>query len=402
MTRTIFNSLGSNFGANVAMASFNQPSPHARAQLVAFLETRYSGKVTLTYKGRDALALALTAIKQHGQKRQVVVTAFTCFTVYQAIRTAGLTPVYLDIAPGNLNFSSQDLASCLSKNHEVGAVIIQNTLGFPVDMVAISRICQQAKVALIEDLAHSIGAVYDAGHEAGMVGDFTILSFSQDKVVDGVSGGAVIVRNEVYDNSVLSPRSRLPLPPGLYWRDRLYPFFTTIIRKTYPVGLGKVIHKLLKALNWLPRPVGQRSYIDYELPSWHCQLILRQFQMLAQTMQHRRKLAKIYAQRLDPHFLIPQPTNQIEQAACLRFPIWVNGRDRLVNALRKNGFYLSDIWYDAPIAPRKYLAKTDYRNGQCPQAEAMAEHIFNLPTHQNISVEQAKKLVTLVNHHANE
>jgi len=62
-------------------------------------------------------------------------------------------------------------------------------------------LCQENKIVLIEDLAIQL-VLFIPKKEAGTVGDFTILSFSQDKVIDGISGGALIVRNTLYNHKV--------------------------------------------------------------------------------------------------------------------------------------------------------------------------------------------------------
>lgn len=181
---SIFNSLGSNYDFKfVLKALFSR----REGDLKKFLESKYQGKVTLTYKGRDALELALADLPKESL---VGINGFTCFAVYEAIKKAGHQALYLDIEKGELNFSADTLKRAVN----VKAVIIQNTLGYPCDIEKIAQICQENKIILIEDLAHSVGTRYKNGVEAGMIGDYVALSFSQDKMIDAVSGGALIER----------------------------------------------------------------------------------------------------------------------------------------------------------------------------------------------------------------
>ena len=185
---TIFNSLGSNYNFGfVLKALFSKGGK----DLKAFLEKKYYGKATILYKGREAIELAL---KDLPKTSFVAINGFTCFAVYGAIKKAGMQVEYLDIEKGDLNFSAKTLDQKLRNNPKIKAVIIQNTLGYPCDIENISKICKEKKIILIEDLAHSIGARYENGEEAGMIGDFVVLSFSQDKMIDSVSGGALIER----------------------------------------------------------------------------------------------------------------------------------------------------------------------------------------------------------------
>lgn len=181
---SIFNSLGSNYDFNFVLKSLFSPG---NDDLKSFLENKYKGQVTLVYKGREAIELALGNINKGSL---VGINGFICFAVYEAIKKAGMEVEYLDIEKGELNFSAETLKKAVN----VKAVIVQNTLGYPCDIEKIAQICKEKKIILIEDLAHSIGTRYESGEEAGMVGDFVVLSFSQDKIIDAVSGGALISR----------------------------------------------------------------------------------------------------------------------------------------------------------------------------------------------------------------
>lgn len=186
---SIFNSLGSNYDFNFVLKTLFARGEDSK--LKSFLENKYPGKATLLYKGREAIELGLKSLNLP-KGSFVAINGFTCFAVYDAIKKAGLNVEYLDIEKGDLNFSPESLQAALTKDSKIKAVIIQNTLGFPCDIDNISKICQENKLILIEDLAHSIGTRYENGQEAGTVGDMVILSFSQDKMIDAVSGGALI------------------------------------------------------------------------------------------------------------------------------------------------------------------------------------------------------------------
>lgn len=395
---SIFNSLGSNFTLGSAVqALVSSNSGHTgQDQLKQLLEKRYGGQATLVYKGREALGIGLSALSLPAGS-QVGINGFTCFSVYESIKNAGLEPVYLDIEPDSLNFSLQALKKAHAQTSKFKVVIVQNTLGYPCDIQAISHFCQQQHLILIEDLAHSVGARYDDGQEAGTVGDLVTLSFSQDKVVDAVSGGALVVRSP--DCLKLAvPEPKQAVSSAQSWKDRLYPSLTVKIRFLYPIKLGKLLHWLVKRLHWLPEPLGRTDQNQLQiLPEWHAQLAERKFDQLGQQLKHRQKIAKLYQSSLKPEFLRTGWLQNLDQAVNLRFPIVVQDRAKLIGNLASQGFYLSDIWYDAPIAPPKYTKYSNYLIGSCPEAESTASQILNLPTHLNISVSQANRLVELIN-----
>lgn len=189
---SIFNSLGSNYDLNFVFKTLLlKNNQKYKTELEEYLSEKFKGEVILTYKGRDAIEIALKLLNLP-EGSFVAINGFTCFAVYEAIKKAEHKALYLDIDKGDLNFS----ADTLKRAANVKAVIIQNTLGYPCDIEKIAQVCKENDIILIEDLAHCVGTRYESGVEAGTVGDFVALSFSQDKMIDAVSGGALIKKNE--------------------------------------------------------------------------------------------------------------------------------------------------------------------------------------------------------------
>jgi dTDP-4-amino-4,6-dideoxygalactose transaminase len=293
-----------------------------------------------------------------------------------------------------LNFAPNTLKSELKKNPNIKVVVIQNTLGYPCNIEEIAKICRERKIFLIEDLAHSVGTTYE-GQEAGQVGDFTVLSFSQDKIIDGVSGGALVIRNKDYQQKELPSLEKITNKQQII--DHLYPIFTYAIRTTYRIGVGKLIHAVLKKSGLLSNPMGNQKVDELcALPDWYSSLAYECLQNLQSNLAHRKEIAFVYAKEINPEILMKSIVENIPMSTNLRFPIFVKNRSNIIKHLKSYGIYVSDIWYDAPIAPKKYMNMTDYEN-QCPESEKMSGQILNLPTHQNISKKQAKIIAERVN-----
>lgn len=379
---SIFNSLGSNYTLKtVGAALFTPHKKKYHELLTAYLEKKYKRRVVLTYKGREALTLGLAALTLPKNTR-VAFNGFTCDTIHKTIISAGLTPVAVDIEKGTLHFSAKELQETLKKHPDIKAVIVQNTLGIPCDIGAIAAICKKNSCILIEDLAHSVGATYTTGQEAGAVGDFTVLSFSQDKIIDAISGGAVIVKNGVHYK-----RYTLKTVPKLQQlKDRLYPLLTFIIRQTYPFGFGKLLHFCLKKIHALSQPMTYLNHNNaHGLPAWQCRLALQEFMHLESNLVHRRVIAQIYADHLPSSPLSKKITDHIQRSANLRFPIFTGHRNQLIAYLKKHGIYAADTWYDRIIAYDLVLS------------QQTAETIVNLPTHAAISEKDALHIVSCIN-----
>lgn len=385
---SIFNSLGSNYNAAFALKTlFAGNKKFHHSELISIIENKYSGTALLFYKGREAIEASLKVLGLPAGS-YVAINGFTCYAVVKAIGDAGCKVAYMDI-DSSLNFSANTLLKKLESNSKIKVVIIQNTLGYPCDIKEIQKICTHEKIVLIEDLAHSVGTRYTNGKEAGTVGDITVLSFSQDKIIDGISGGAVIVRNKEYKDIIKNDFANIETHQQL--RDRFYPFFTLLIRKTYPLKVGKVLHRIVKNLNFLSQPMGEMKGKMHILAPWYCQLIKFQFGVLDKNIDHRRKISSVYQKNLPADVLISELVGEIDSSSNLRFPIVIDDRIGLINFLKKNGVYVSDIWYDSPIAPKRYLNLANYK-GECPTAEKISDRILNLPTHINVSLQDAERM----------
>jgi len=390
----IFNSLGSNYDFGYVVKSlFGFGFLDGRKNLKNVLQSRFKGDVELFYKGRQAIEAALR-ISRLRKGEYVAINGFTCYVVYKAIINAGLKVEYLDIDPKGLNFSPEALERAIKRNSKIKAVIVQNTLGYPCDIGNISTICKKNGIVLIEDLAHSVSTIYKSGKEAGRYGDFVALSFSQDKIIDAVSGGALIIRNDKFKNRPNLISEKIPLI--WYLKDRLYPKLTFIIRNSYGLGLGKVMHYFLKKIHLLSTPMEKKREAFHFLPNWHSSLARNYILDLDKDIEHRKKISAIYKEKINSSVLSGELLADLGRSTNIRFPIFVDRRESLIRYLKVNGVHIFDTWYDAPVAPKKFLKFTNYKN-QCPVAEDVSSKIVNLPTHKNISLKEAVFIADKIN-----
>ncbi len=385
--KAIFNSLGSNYDKWFwAKALFCVSNNDEQSKLKQLLEGRYHGTTLLFYKGREAILAALQLSKLP-RVSKVAITGFTCYAVYRAVIDAGHQPVFVDLAPESLNYDNAALNKQLSKHPDIKAIIIQNTLGYTCNIEPIISTAKKHNLIVIEDLAHSIGSTYPDGQKAGTLGDFTAMSFSQDKVVDGISGGALIIRNKKYIDDV-SKLTYAPLGLMQRLRDRFYPVLTCAVRSTYHIGLGKILHAIFKKLHLLSRSVDGVFGVLRPLPKWYCRNILRQFDHQEQIISHRIETAKIYKDILPKDVCVEYDS----PSTYLRFPVAVSNREGLFEYLEKLSIHISDTWYDVPVAPKRYFNKTSYKTGDCPNSDKLTSCLVNLPTHINISKQQAIRI----------
>lgn len=333
-----------------------------RGALQRFLTKKYSGKTVLTKNGRSALALALKAYLQPGDG--VIVNGFTCYAVYEAIKAAGLVPIWADIDKINLNFSEGTLEDAMLNNSsaKVKGIIIQNSLGNPVDIVAIEKFAKKYDLVMIEDLAHCAGVKYPDGREAGTVGVAAALSFGKDKSIDTISGGAIILRNP--SNITIEAPSKAPrISDSL--RARFYPLFGAISRGLSYVRLGGAWMKLLVKIHWVEKSADNRLDLSHKITKFQARLALKQLQELKKSGE-----------------------------SPIRDFYLVHDRAETLKKLRNKGYYFDGFWYERPVSPERYYRKVHFPEKDCPVSVDTARKIINIPTYYSKEdLEPARKII---------
>ena len=138
--------------------------------------------------------------------------------------------------------------------------------------------------------------------------------------------------------------------------------------------------------------------ITQQMSNILARLALHQFRKLDRFHEHRKKLAKIYTEKLSTVAGIElRALNQDSDLAWLRFTIRTKKASELLNAAKKKGIYLGD-WYQTVIAPGDVdMEKTGYRTVECPLAEALTSRSINLPTDRSIRAAEIERILVVIN-----
>lgn len=134
------------------------------------LTTLLDGHETLlTTSARAAIALAFEQIGvQPGD--EVLLPAYHCLAMRAPIESLGATPVFYRL-DAHLDIDLADLKARLGPRSR--ALLTVHFFGFPQDLRAVRKLCDDAHIALIEDCAH---AHYGprSGAQIGRTGDFAV------------------------------------------------------------------------------------------------------------------------------------------------------------------------------------------------------------------------------------
>ncbi|BCS54965.1 DegT/DnrJ/EryC1/StrS aminotransferase family protein [Geobacter sp. SVR] len=223
-------------------------------QLRTAYRTRYCFAVS---SGKAALVLILRALKELFPGRdQVLIPAYTCYSVPAAIARAGLQAVPCDLARGSLDYDFDRLAEHLAGQPPL-CVIATHLFGVPADVERIRNVAARRQVPVVEDAAQAMGAQWN-GRKLGTVGDVGLFSMGRGKAFSTVEGGVILTDNErigtALSNIMVSITGydtgdclkliahaialSLLVHPWLYWLPKSLPFLklgTTDYDPSFPI-----------------------------------------------------------------------------------------------------------------------------------------------------------------------
>ena len=137
--------------------------------------------------GTAALLAALRSLGV-GDGDEVLIPAYACASLNQAVVWAGATPRYIDCDPATLNPDPEDARRKLGPR--TAACVVAHLFGLPADAPAF----RDLGPPLIEDCAQTLGVARD-GLPVGASGDVVVCSFYATKLIAGGEGGMLLARD---------------------------------------------------------------------------------------------------------------------------------------------------------------------------------------------------------------
>lgn len=309
--------------------------------------------------GTDAIVLALKSLGV-GPGDAVFTVSHTAVATVAAIELTGATPTLVDVDAKTCTLDPQKLRDSVAAVAVEGkltpkAVVGVHLYGHPFDIPAISSICRENGLFLIEDCAQAHGATFEGRH-VGTFGDAGTFSFYPTKNLPAFGdGGGVVFRDAGAAETCRALRE-------YGWRER------------YLSGLA-----------------GQNSRLD-ELQA----AILRvRLQRLDEEIATRRAAAAIYDSGLADIVTIPEQHAGVAHAYHL-YVVQCEQRDALKDALAACGVG-TGIHYPLPVHHQKaYQGRVPLGAGGLSVTESLARSILSLPMHGFLSAHDATAVVAAV------
>ncbi|MCX6834198.1 MAG: DegT/DnrJ/EryC1/StrS family aminotransferase, partial [candidate division Zixibacteria bacterium] len=193
--------------------------------------------------GRAALTCLLRVVagKAQSGRDEVVIPAYTCYSVPAAIIRAGLKIRLVEVNLHDLDYDYEQFKNLdLSR---VLAVISCNLFGIPSDVDRLRTVLGSEPICLIDDAAQAMG-VHDGKHLCGCRGDVGIFSLGRGKNLSTYSGGLLVTNDDNMALEIGNAARELPsqslaaevvltskialasllLRPNLYWIPDHLPF----------------------------------------------------------------------------------------------------------------------------------------------------------------------------------
>ena len=367
-----------------ALAGMLSPEDSIRALEDSIRQYFGARHVFLASSGKAALTLSLTALKTSSSRREVVIPAYTCFSVPGAVLSAGLQPVLCDINPSTFDFDHALLEQRLNDN--TLCVVAHHLFGIPSNIERIRSLCRERGIAVIEDAAQAMGVESD-GRKLGTLGDVGVFSLGRGKNITCGSGGIVITNSDRIADEIRKQWPRFESPalsevlsdfaklivmkifirPGLYWLPAALPF----------LRLGQTI---------FPREVFVKR-----LSGMQAGLLRRWQRLLQQSNQRRAETAGWVSRQLS----LPLPSGPSHPY--LRVPILAvtpERRDRIHALAEQRGLGVS-LAYPTPVNEIPEISKM-FDGQHYPSARRVAERILTIPTHQWISKKDTHAILECV------
>lgn len=369
--------------------------PRTTHALGSTLATRLGVKACLPVSsGRAALTLILEALKESASpsRNEVVIPAYTCFSVPSAIVRAGLKIVPCDIDPEHVDFAQTLLPRVVSSR--TLCVVVNHLFGFPARIDQVLAVAREHGAAVVDDAAQSLGATLH-GRQVGTLGDVGFLSLGRGKPLTAIDGGIIILpRSDTLARRLESRVHALPSPARVPWR---------MVAKAlvYSTFLAPERFGIAARLPFVH--VGESRFS----PDFHIgQLSAFQSELAAATLseqpavtERRRAHARVLLEALAP---IPnlRPLAPVEGAdpVYLRLPLRSSAPvvDRLYEELAARRLGASRM-YPTAITGIPGLARHLIPSAPtCAEADRVARSLVTLPTHPLVTAADLDAMIGCV------
>jgi UDP-4-amino-4,6-dideoxy-N-acetyl-beta-L-altrosamine transaminase len=350
--------------------------PHIAAfeeQLAEYCGARYAVAVS---HGTAALQLVCQALELQAGDR-LWTSPMTFAASANCAHYCGAQADFVDIDRRDYNLSVDRLRQRLQQAAQTGKLprilIPVHFAGLSCDMAAIHALAQQYGIAVVEDGCHALGGRYQ-GSPIGccLHSDATVFSFHPVKSITTGEGGAIVTnRLDLYQRLLVLRSHGITRVPEQMAQECHGPWFYDQVAWSY----------------------------NYRITDMQAALGSSQLRRLDAFVARRAALALAY-DRLLAHLPLHLPWHGVGQESAHHVyvvrlhDVWVSKRRILFEWLRSHGVGVN-VHY-LPVHLLSAYRQLGFKEGDFPQAEWYYHGALTLPLYPDLSVEDQKRVVVLL------
>lgn len=317
--------------------------------------------VVAVANGTAALHLASLVLLEKNDK--VLTTPNSFLATSNSILYIGAKPIFVDIAKdGNIDLDLCELE--LKKDSSIKAIYAVSFTGRMLNQEKLKYLKETYNVIILEDNAHSIGAIYDGIKSGSCVNsDCGIFSFHPVKHLTTAEGGAI----------------------------------TTNSKDIYEKLLVLRAHGMVKTPDMKPWEYEMRELgFNYRITDIQCALGLSQLNKQIDFLERRYEIAKTYDQAFGNSLVKPLYTFDGKSSYHL-YVVQVDftklsiSKVELFNKLKEKNIGIQ-VHY-IPINKQPYYIALGYGNENTPVMDKYYEECFSLPMYPLLSDDEQKYVI---------
>ena len=298
--------------------------------------------------GTDSLMLALMAL-EIGPGDEVITPSFTFISTAEVIAFLGATPVFVDIDEQTYTVDPKAVDQAVTNRTK--AIMPVSLFGQPSDMDAINAIAEPKGIAVIEDAAQSLGALYK-GKRSCALSPIASTSFFPAKPLGCYGDGGALF----CDDADLASKLRMLRVHG---QERRY-------------------HH---------RYVGVNSRMD-TIQAAILRVKLRHF---ADEIERRQAAANRYRELLAEKDLVLPYVREASMSVYAQYCIRVPDRERAIARLKEDNIPTA-VYYPVPLHLQKCFSNVPVDRDALKVSERVANSIMALPMSAFITAEQQDRI----------
>lgn len=363
----------------------------------------YEAALARVLRGHEAIAfgagrMALFAILEAleiGEGDEVIMPAYTCVVVPNAVLYRRARPVFVDVRRDDFNLDVDLLERSITRRTR--AILAQHTFGQPCRIDAICDVARRHGLTVIEDVAHAVGGTA-GGRPLGTIADVAFGSTDHSKVFSTGLGGFVATRSAELAARIRTVQMRASTLPasararvalqyaalGVLSRPRLHWLTRMPVEQLTRIGMCFYFLDELQ----LSRP----ARYPVRLPNFAAFVGIRELDRLGANIVHRRSVARRYRE------ILLNDHSELGDGAYLRCSVLVRSPGHWERVL--SPYFTVGRWFSSVAEGRvSNLESIGYTPGSCPVAESITKQIVNFPTHAAIDRRALDRFETLVRRH---